>query len=45
VEKLTINQPLADEQFALQQPEGAQVVHLDAPNSSRNSGGGGELAK
>jgi len=45
VEKLTINQPLADEQFALQQPEGAQVVHLDAPNSSRNSGGDGEPAK
>jgi len=39
VRKLTLNQPLADEQFALEQPTGAQVVHLDAPNSSRNSGG------
>ena len=39
VQKLVLNQPLADEQFALQQPAGAQVVHLDAPNSSRNSGG------
>ncbi len=45
VEKLTINQPLADEQFVLQQPEGAQVVHLDAPNSGRNSGGDDEPAK
>jgi outer membrane lipoprotein-sorting protein len=42
VQKLTINQPLADEQFALQQPAGAQVVRLDAPNSTRNSGGNGE---
>lgn len=42
VQKLTINQSLADEQFALQQPAGAQVVRLDAPNSTRNSGGNGE---
>ena len=45
VQKLALNQPLADEQFALQQPAGAQVVHLDAPNSSRNSGGDGEPAR
>ena len=45
VQKLTLNQPLADEQFALQQPAGAQVVHLDAPKSTRNSGGDGEPAK
>ncbi|MFI5088481.1 MAG: hypothetical protein ACHP7P_00310 [Terriglobales bacterium] len=45
VQKLTLNQPLVDEQFALQQPAGAQVVHLDAPNSSRNSGGDGEPAR
>ncbi len=45
VQKLVLNQPLADEQFALQQPAGAQVVHLDAPNSSRNSGGNGEPAR
>ncbi len=45
VQKLTLNQPLVDEQFALQQPAGAQVVHLDAPNSSRNSGGNGEPAR
>jgi outer membrane lipoprotein-sorting protein len=42
VEKLTLNQPLTDEQFALQQPAGAQVVRLGAPNSTRNSGGDGE---
>jgi len=45
VQKLVLNQPLADEQFALQQPAGAQVVHLDAPNTSRNSGGDSEPAK
>ena len=45
VQKLTINQPLTDEQFALQQPAGAQVVHLDGPDSNRNSGGDGEPAK
>ncbi len=45
VQKLVLNQPLADEQFALQQPAGAQVVHLDAPNSSRNSGGDGQPSR
>jgi len=40
VQKLALNQPLTDEQFALQQPSGAQVVHLDAPNASRNLVGG-----
>lgn len=32
--KLDINLPLKDEQFVLQQPAGAQVVHLDRPQSS-----------
>ena len=41
VQKLALNQPMTDEQFALQQPAGAQVVRLDASNS-RNSGGDGE---
>jgi outer membrane lipoprotein-sorting protein len=45
VQKLVLNQPLADEQFALQQPAGAQVVHFDAPNSSRNSGGDSQPSK
>jgi len=29
--KLDINKPLRDDQFALQQPPGAEVVHLDRP--------------
>ena len=32
--KLEINKPLTDEQFALDQPTGAEVVHIDQPNSS-----------
>lgn len=32
--KLDINQPLTDEQFTLEQPAGAEVVHLDRPQST-----------
>lgn len=32
--KVEINTPLKDEQFVLTQPPGAQVVHLDRPQSS-----------
>ena len=32
--KLEINKALADDQFALEQPAGADVVHLDQPNPS-----------
>jgi hypothetical protein len=32
--KVEINAPLKDEQFVLEQPAGAQVVHLDRPQSS-----------
>jgi outer membrane lipoprotein-sorting protein len=32
--KLEINKPLRDDQFALEQPPGADVVHLDKPQSS-----------
>ncbi len=32
--KLDINKPLTDEQFVLEQPPGAVVVHLDRPQSS-----------
>ncbi len=32
--KLEINKPLKDEQFTLEQPPGAEVVHLDKPQSS-----------
>src|ERR1700732_1443616 len=31
--KLEINKPLRDDQFALEQPPGAEVVHLDHPQS------------
>ena len=33
--KLQLNQPLSDDQFALQQPPGAEVVHLDQPPASQ----------
>jgi len=42
VQKLALNQPLADEQFILQPPAGAQVVRLDTANASQNSGSDGE---
>ena len=32
--KVEINAPLKDDQFVLEQPAGAQVVHLDRPQSS-----------
>jgi hypothetical protein len=32
--KLDINTPLRDDQFVLEQPAGAQVVHLDRPQST-----------
>ena len=34
VEKLIINEPLRDDQFALQQPPGSQLVNLDEPNQN-----------
>jgi outer membrane lipoprotein-sorting protein len=33
--KLQLNEPLTNEQFVLQQPAGAEVVHLDGPQSSQ----------
>jgi hypothetical protein len=42
VVKMTINQPLTDEQFALTQPAGSQLVRLDAGNNAQPSPGGGE---
>jgi hypothetical protein len=35
--KLEINKPLRDDQFALQQPPGAEVVHLDRPQPQSSS--------
>ena len=40
--KLQLNEPLADDKFVLQQPEGAQVVHLDQPQSSQVNGTDGK---
>jgi outer membrane lipoprotein-sorting protein len=34
--KLDLNQQLADEKFALEQPNGAQVVHMDQPHTPEN---------
>jgi len=39
VEKLTINEPLHDDQFALQQPPGSQLVNLDQPNQNAATNG------
>ncbi len=39
VEKLTINDPLRDDQFALQQPPGSQLVNLDEPDQSAAANG------
>src|SRR5271165_4127737 len=33
--KVEINQPLTDQQFTLEQPPGAEIVHLDHPQSSQ----------
>ena len=40
--KLQLNEPLADDKFVLEQPDGAQVVHLDQPQSSQVSGTDGK---
>lgn len=42
--KATINQPLTDEQFALAQPPGSQLIHLDNDQHSeiRPENGGGD---
>lgn len=41
--KLEINRPLSDEQFALAQPPGAEVVHLEQPKAGSLKGGGGPM--
>jgi outer membrane lipoprotein-sorting protein len=38
--KLTLNGPLPDDKFVLQQPAGAEVIHLDGPQSSSAAGPG-----
>jgi hypothetical protein len=37
--KLTMNLPLNDEKFALEQPPGSQVIHLDRNQPTTNGGG------
>jgi hypothetical protein len=37
MEKLVINEPIRDDQFALQQPPGSQLVNLDQPNQTASS--------
>jgi len=37
--KLTMNLPLANEKFALEQPPGAQVIHLDTNPPAQHGGG------
>jgi outer membrane lipoprotein-sorting protein len=36
--KIQLNEPLPDDKFALEQPAGSQVVHLDQPQSSLVNG-------
>ncbi len=36
--KLQLNEPLDDDKFALDQPPGAQIVHLDQPQASQING-------
>ncbi len=44
IEKLTLNQPISDDQFVLQQPAGSQLVNVDkngdgsAPNAAAGTG-------
>jgi outer membrane lipoprotein-sorting protein len=40
VDKLTVNETLRDDQFALQQPPGSLLIDLDQPNQSAASGAG-----
>ena len=40
--KIQLNEPLPDDKFALEQPPGAQVVHLDQPQSSLVTGRDGK---
>jgi outer membrane lipoprotein-sorting protein len=40
IEKLTMNQPLADDQFALAQPPGSQLVQLEGATANGGTGNG-----
>jgi len=43
--KLQLNQTLSNDQFVLQQPPGAEVVHLDQPQASQTRGSNGNEQK
>jgi outer membrane lipoprotein-sorting protein len=43
--KLTLNQPLTDDQFTLEQPSGAQVVRLDEPHTALRASDGKDKKK
>jgi hypothetical protein len=43
--KVEINKPLKDDQFTLQQPPGAEVVHLDKPQASAAGAGPGSRSR
>lgn len=45
VVKLQLNEPLPDDKFLLEQPAGAEVVHLDQPHAERAGGSNGTDAK
>lgn len=43
--KLQLNEPLPDDKFVLDQPPGAEVVHLDQPQATRSAGAHGGDSK
>ena len=43
--KLELNRPLDDDKFVLEQPEGAQVVHLDQPETSSSNNAQNQVQK
>jgi len=43
--KLEINKPLRDDQFALEQPPGAEVVHMEKPQSSAGAPPSSSMSK
>lgn len=45
VVKLQLNEPLPDDKFLLEQPAGAEVVHLGQPHAERAGGSNGTDAK
>lgn len=44
ITKVTLNEPLKDDQFALEQPPGSQLVNLDQPNVNAAAGAKGSAA-